>query len=340
MLREAVRVLSKNLNDPFLAFLVARIVESRQPLQNAYLIGPEARRILLEDILPSLNSRADHLFDRSDALDRCGIDATMLSITCGMLLQDKSIIRTALDSSTAAGIFRLPLNSPLSSVVHNQLSVAAALDWLVSSHYCNSLHRAGIVQSFLSLIPAEYLKARGDITLRLMHAKAKRKGYSSFHKACINSMKKWEDSNSIIKSKFVENDFDSKDIKDTETVIEVSKGFNFSRVTVKSASIDLKHHSPLVTAGSEQYSSQAPYDPLAAFDVLSERQKKGDSGSYDPLAAFDVPLAAPKKADPVQYDPLAAFEVPLQRQKKVDQEPYDPLAAFDIPSGLPKKPER
>ena len=310
MLKEAVRVISKNLNDPFLAFLVARIVESRVPSESGYLLGTESRRILIEDVLPLLNSSSS-VEGINKGQWHCGIDSTMLSVVCGMWLQDKSIIQKTLDASIAAGIFSPPSNS-LIAAVRNSVSVAAAVDWLTSSHYCNPLQRAGIVHSFVSTYPREKLKWRFDVGLRLMNAKSDRKSYSAFHQACRDALKRSKTRAPIEQPKDVSSASDAPSLPPTTGGdAAVSKGFNFARLQ------------------KPQTSSDATNDSNTRTDPTLSGQM-----SYDPFASFSVPSARPKRIDPQPYDPLAAFDVPPAPQKKVEQ-PYDPLAAFDIPIERP-----
>ena len=338
MLREAVRVISKNLKDPFLAFLVARIVESRKPLESGYLLGAESRRILIEDVLPALDGSSS---DRggNGGEDYYDIDSTMLSVVCGMWLQDRSIIQKSLHASIASGIFRPPSNS-LTSTVRNSVSVAAAVDWLTSSHYCSALQRAGIVHSFLSSYPAEKLKWRFDIGLRLMHGRTDRRSYSAFHQASLEALKQRKIVTPIegTKETIAASDPPSQPGTTVGGEIAASKGFNFARLQKPQTVADAANYSNISQAPTMSgMSSPHHYDPLIAFDVPSPQPKKQNSEQFDPLAAFDVPPPQPKKQNSEPFDPLAAFDVPPPQPKKQNSEPFDPLAAFDVPPPQPKK---
>ena len=312
MLKEAVRIISKNLNDPFLAFLVARIVESREPLETGYLLGAESRRILIEDILPLLNmSMCDG--GSNAGREYCGIESTMLSVVCGMWLQDKSVIQRTLEASIAYGLFRPPSNS-LTAAVRNSISVAAAIDWLMSSHYCSASQKAGIIYSFLSTYPREKMKWRFDIGLRLMNARIDRKIYSAFHQACMAALNKSKTAISVEESNkefSSASDTSSKPSTIDKSEAAVSTGFNFARLQKPPASSYAANKSTVLT--EPMVSGQMSYDPVASFSVPSERLGRADPQPYDPLAAFDVPPAPPRKKNDHPYDPLSAFDMPIER---------------------------
>ena len=163
MLKEAVRILVRNLNDPFLALLVARIVEHRMGTSvksSGLVLGPVSRRLLQEDVIPFLKANASS--GALSTIDITPIDGAMLSLSCALWLQDRELIRRVAVEVCELGMFSCPLQAPLIIKIRHSFGVCASVYWLVKQEVCRPalMDIAYCIDSFMEeagLVDSRYI---------------------------------------------------------------------------------------------------------------------------------------------------------------------------------------
>lgn len=207
MLKEACSVACKQMNDPFLAFLIARLVEHRlgpSARQGGLVLGPCARNVLLNHILPTITewiktqstsnlqqlneSREEgiHLPTFLDAYCGQPIDVSMLGIACTMWLQDIPQFQSLFDMCIRHEIFALKVNShssclgkdittkaqlaPIFERVYNMTAFCGTIRWFRSldKHILNTERLEAILYAFQKSISFHGVMHESIETFRLL----------------------------------------------------------------------------------------------------------------------------------------------------------------------------
>ena len=154
MLREAVRVVVKYLNNPFLALLIARLVEHRRALlysssdkesaptflghPEGCVLGPVSRDLLESELIPGLSVVAKQR--KSDNLPRevvqkswclSGGDAIVLLGVCGQWLQDASVYSKLACIGRSCGYFTPATDCSDVGKAKQLINMVSSVKWLV-----------------------------------------------------------------------------------------------------------------------------------------------------------------------------------------------------------------
>jgi hypothetical protein len=333
MLEEAVRIISRNMQDPFLALLISRIFETRYAdttESGGYLLGPQSRRILREDMLPGLLEATQAKGAEGAVFGLWGLEATMMAVCAGMWLQDKRAVHEVLDVAIAFGIFHANVNSPLVESVKNGISVVGAVDWLVSLPFCTAHHREGIAHSLQVHLSTNGLDDYLSLGLNVLSSEARSYEDCAFMMACTSALSEYRSHQEKIRDdESAKLQREAKDIvvsiedMEREAVIKriqglagtndngapvvsaPSKGFNFAssfKSTIGAPTGALQH----VTSPPIISTSDSSFDPLGGYDVPTVTKPV----SSDPLGDYDIPPAVLKPVEaPTNEDPFSQYEI-------------------------------
>ena len=327
MLREAARTLSRNLGDPFLAVLVTRIVELRLAINGGggYLLGPETRRVIREDLLPLLMRLIEDP-NEGVKVGVHGLDAVMFAFLCGHWLQDLQVIKKALDLGVSVGIFDLKSGNGVTDItgrVHHHLSVAGVLNLLLTSPHCSANHRCEIALSLQNLMSNSGLQEQLHYTAETILSQVPSFSYkeSDFMKECTQAFKNFK-SRSINTNGSVEKSKEGGNESALPTVS--SKGFNFGNAILLSGQSNI---SAETTDASVKPSAQ---DIFSEFEAPA-RIRAVSSKSHDIFSSYDAPLSSNKPATKSSGDIFSSYDASPVSNKPSTITSGDVFSAYDVP---------
>jgi len=148
MLKEACGIVCKQMNDPLLALLIARLVEQRGgpgAKKGGLVLGPDARRVALDYIIPEMLRaiEGEEGGVKGDANTPTmhgvaeGMDQATIALVAAMWLQDTSLFHSILTRCLARGkglfaVKREHGGSAVAAEASNAVGVIAMFAWLLA----------------------------------------------------------------------------------------------------------------------------------------------------------------------------------------------------------------
>ena len=373
LLKEAVRVIIKHLNDPVLALLISRLVERRadaKPMTGGFVLGPISRSIIENDILPALYANISqggcqqtdahiNMKDKKNPFSQhWGADAGMLAISCSMWLQDGQKLKDTIDICCQCDIFRFNASCSPSGIVKQLLGSCSSMNWLMKQTI-SPQSRVGYACAFDSMLQQSNLtdlRFMGiDFIKRTQSVRDDCDPVKSFTRFCEQELLQWkqrvatytrlqsqteEEKNRVATSEpeFEDVTAAMKKLQSISSQIENDDEGSASEAAQtlqkKSKGFNLSM-SIASTTSTESVATGISGSALDVFDAPPPKPKpKAETNSM--LDMFDAPPPKPKakpKAEPASM--LDMFDAPPPKPKP-KAEPASMLDMFDAPPPKPK----